>query len=442
MLDHEIIVAPATALGGAIAVIRMSGKGAIECCDAVFRGRKRLIDAATHTVHYGKIVDGERVIDDVLVAVFRAPHSYTGEDSVEISIHGSRYIASEVIALLCRHGARPATAGEFSARAFAEGKIDLSQAEAVADLIAADSRAAHAMASTQMRGGYSETLRNLREKLLETASLLELELDFSEEDVEFADRTRLRTMLGETDRVVCDLIRSFSTGNAIRDGIRVVIAGEPNVGKSTLLNSLIEDDRAMVSDIAGTTRDTIEEDAVINGIRFRFIDTAGLRETADSLEQMGIDRTRRAIGTAKIVIRMVEPSAVAVESLMSGDDCREIVVVNKTDLSPERNIDGAIYISARENRGIDELRRALCSAVDTDGLYRGDVVVSNARHYDALSRAHAAILQALAGLDNGISSELVAEDLRTATDALGEITGEITSDDILRSVFSRFCIGK
>lgn len=442
MLDHEIIVAPATASGGAIAVIRMSGQGAIECCDKVFRGRKSLAESATHTVHYGKIVDGERIVDDVLVAVFRAPHSYTGEDSVEISIHGSRYIASEVIALLCRYGARPATAGEFSARAFAEGKIDLSQAEAIADIIASDSRAAHAMASTQMRGGYSEALRGLREKLLETATLLELELDFSEEDVEFADRTRLRDILGATDRVIGDLMRSFATGNAIRSGIRVVIAGEPNVGKSTLLNRLIDDDRAMVSDIAGTTRDTIEEEEIIDGIRFRFIDTAGLRTTDDRLEQMGIDRTQKAIGSAKIVIRMVEPNAKSVEPLALGNEAHEIVVVNKTDLSSERNIEGAIYISARENRGIDELRNALCSAVDTTGIYRGDAVVSNARHYDALSRAHNAILQALTGLDSGISSELVAEELRTATDALGEITGEITSDDILQSVFSRFCIGK
>lgn len=442
MLDHEIIVAPATALGGAIAVIRMSGCGAIECCDRVFSGRKPLGEVGSHTVHYGRIVDRERVVDDVLVAVFRAPHSYTGEDSVEISIHGSRYIASEVIALLCRHGARPATAGEFSARAFAEGKIDLSQAEAIADLIAADSRAAHAMASTQMRGGYSEALRGLRDKLLETATLLELELDFSEEDVEFADRTHLREILGTTDRMIGRLMQSFATGNAIRSGIRVVIAGEPNVGKSTLLNRLIDDDRAMVSDIAGTTRDTIEEEAIIDGIRFRFIDTAGLRTTDDRLEQMGIDRTQKAIGSARIVVRMVEPTAKSVEPLALGDGAREIVVVNKTDLSAERNIEGAIYISARENRGIDTLRHALCSTVDTEGIYRGDAVVSNARHYDALARAHDAIEQAQAGLDGGISSELVAEELRAATDALGEITGEITSDDILKSVFSRFCIGK
>ncbi|MGN0092348.1 MAG: tRNA uridine-5-carboxymethylaminomethyl(34) synthesis GTPase MnmE [Alistipes sp.] len=442
MLDQDIIVAPATALGGAIAVIRLSGNGAIECCDAVFVGRTRLADAPTHTLHYGRIADNGQIIDDVLAAVFRAPQSYTGEDSVEISIHGSRYIASEIIALLCRHGARPATAGEFSARAFANGKIDLSQAEAIADLIASDSRAAHAMASTQMRGGYSEALGRLRQRLMNAMMLLELELDFSEEDVEFADRTQLRTTLCDTDSLIGSLMLSFATGNAIRSGIRVVIAGEPNVGKSTLLNRLVNDDRAMVSEIAGTTRDTIEEDAVIDGIHFRFIDTAGLRTTDDRLEQMGIDRTQKAIDTARIVIRVVEPCAKAIEPMPLSKDCREIVVVNKTDLSAERNIDGAIYISARENIGIDDLRHALRSAVDTAGLYRGDVVVSNARHYEALARAHNAIARAMAGLDEGISSELVAEELRTATDAIGEITGEITSDEILQSVFSNFCVGK
>lgn len=272
--------------------------------------------------------------------------------------------------------------------------------------------------------------------------LLELELDFSEEDVEFADRTQLCTTLCDTDSLVGSLMHSFATGNAIRSGIRVVIAGEPNVGKSTLLNRLVNDDRAMVSEIAGTTRDTIEEDAVIDGIHFRFIDTAGLRTTDDRLEQMGIDRTQKAIDTARIVIRVVEPSAKAIEPMPLSKDCREIVVVNKTDLSAERNIDDAIYISARENIGIDDLRRALCSAVDTAGLYRGDVVVSNARHYEALARAHNAIARAMTGLDEGISSELVAEELRTATDAIGEITGEITSDEILQSVFSKFCIGK
>ncbi len=442
MIDHDIIAAPATALGGAIAVIRLSGKGAIECCDAIFRGRSRLSDIRPHTVHYGEIIDGERVIDDVLVAVFRAPHSYTGEDSVEISIHGSRYIASETIGLLCRHGARPARAGEFSMRAFAAGKIDLSQAEAVADIIAADSRAAHAMASTQMRGGYSESLRELRGRLLNITSLLELELDFSEEDVEFADRAKLKSMLDETAATINRLKDSFRTGNAIRNGIRVAIVGAPNVGKSTLLNRLVEDDRAMVSDIAGTTRDTIEEEVVIDGILFRFIDTAGLRDTDDRLERMGIERSRKAIETAQVIIRMVEPAAKSPDAPIGSTEAKEIVVVNKIDTSKQRNIDGAVYISARENIGIDELRKTLCATIDTDGLYRGDIIVSNARHYDALAKAHEGIERAMAGLSDGISSEMLSEDIRATIDAIGEITGEITSDEILGNIFSKFCIGK
>lgn len=442
MIDHDIIAAPATALGGAIAVIRLSGKGAIECCDTVFCGRKRLSDVRSHTVHYGEIIDGERVIDDVLVAVFRAPNSYTGEDSVEISIHGSRYIAAEIIGLLCRHGARPARAGEFSMRAFAAGKIDLSQAEAVADIIAADSRAAHAMASTQMRGGYSESLRELRGRLLNITSLLELELDFSEEDVEFADRAKLKAMLDETYATVGRLMDSFRTGNAIRNGIRTAIVGAPNVGKSTLLNRLVEDDRAMVSEIAGTTRDTIEEEVVIDGILFRFIDTAGLRDTDDRLERMGIERSRKAIETAQVIIRMVEPDTKSLDAPTGGTEAKEIVVVNKIDTSKQRNIDGAIYISARENIGIDELRRALCATIDTAGLYRGDVIVSNARHYDALAKAREGIGRAIAGLSDSISSEMLSEDIRATIDAIGEITGEITSDEILGNIFSKFCIGK
>ena len=283
MFRGGVIVAPASALGGAIAVIRMSGEGSIACCDALFRGRKPLAEAASHTIHYGNIVDGDNIVDDVVVALFRAPHSYTGEESVEISIHGSRHIATRVIDLLCRQGARVAEPGEFSARAFAAGRIDLSQAEAVADIIAADSQAAHTLAATQMRGGYSETLNNLRDSLIELTALLELELDFAEEDVEFADRTRLRDMLRKTMDVVRDLKESFRTGNAIRNGVCVAIIGAPNVGKSTLLNRLVGDDRAMVSDIAGTTRDTIEESVVIGGIRFRFVDTAGIRTTEDKL---------------------------------------------------------------------------------------------------------------------------------------------------------------
>ena len=442
MIDNSIIVAPATALGGAIAVIRMSGEGSVALCNDIFRGRKSLCEAASHTIHYGTICDGERVVDDVVVALFRAPHSYTGEESVEISIHGSRYIAQEVIRLLCERGARMAEAGEFSQRALAAGRIDLSQAEAVADLIAAESRAAHAVAATQMRGGYSEKLDSLREELLNITTLLELELDFSEEDVEFADRGRLRSMLEHTDSTVTRLMESFRVGNAIRQGVSVAIVGRPNVGKSTLLNRLVGDDRAMVSDIAGTTRDTVEEEVVIDDIRFRFVDTAGLHDTDDRLEQMGIERTERAMRQAQIVLYMVEPLQSGVEMPQLAEGQQLILVVNKADTTPARDIDDAIYISAREGDGVDELRRALRETVDTEGLYRGEVVVSNMRHFEALNRAHESMQAALSALEMGISEELLAEDIRSAITALSEITGCITSDDILKNVFANFCIGK
>ncbi len=442
MVDNSIIVAPATALGGAIAVIRTSGEGSVALCDRIFKGRKPLSEAKSHTIHYGTICDGERVVDDVVVAIFRAPHSYTGEESVEISIHGSRYIASEVIRLLCEQGARMAEAGEFSQRALASGRIDLSQAEAVADLIAAESRAAHAVAATQMRGGYSEMLEQLRSELLSVTTLLELELDFSEEDVEFADRTRLQQMLEHTDGVVERLMESFKVGNAIREGVSVAIVGRPNVGKSTLLNRLVGDDRAMVSDIAGTTRDTIEESVVIDDIRFRFVDTAGLHDTDDRLEKMGIERTERAIRQAQIVLYMTEPSQRELELPTLSAEQTMLLVVNKMDTSSARDVEGAIYISARDGEGVDTLRKALRSTVDTEGLYRGEVVVSNMRHFDALSRAHFALSAALSALAMGVSEELLSEDIRSAIDALAEITGRITSDDILKNIFATFCIGK
>ena len=442
MLQNPIIVAPATALGGAIAVIRMSGEGSIALCNSIFKGRKSLSEAKSHTIHYGTICDGERVVDDVVVAIFRAPHSYTGEESVEISIHGSRYIAQEVMRLLCEAGAQMAEAGEFSQRALAAGRIDLSQAEAVADLIASDSRAAHAVAATQMRGGYSEMLEALRSELLNITSLLELELDFSEEDVEFADRTKLRSMLSKTDDAVVRLMESFKVGNAIREGVAVAIVGRPNVGKSTLLNRLVGDDRAMVSDIAGTTRDTIEESVVIDDIRFRFVDTAGLHDTDDKLEKMGIERTERAIQKAQIVLYMAEPQQDKLELPKLSDDQTLLLVVNKIDTSSKREFEDAIYISAREGEGIDKLRQALRTTVDTEGLYRGEVVVSNMRHFEALSRAHSALSAAISALDCGISEELLAEDIRSAITPLAEITGHITSDDILKNIFSHFCIGK
>lgn len=441
MFSQGVIVAPASALGGAIAVIRMSGEGSIAICDAVFRGRKPLSATATHTIHYGNIVDGESVVDDVVVAIFRAPHSYTGEESVEISIHGSQYIASKIISLLCNQGARLAEPGEFSARAFTAGRIDLSQAEAVADIIAADSQAAHTIAATQMRGGYSDTLNNLRDSLIELTALLELELDFGEEDVEFADRTRLSNMLMQTMDVVHRLKESFRTGNAIRNGISVAIVGAPNVGKSTLLNRLVGDDRAMVSDIAGTTRDTIEESVVIDGIRFRFVDTAGIRATDDKLEKMGIDRTLKAVKKAQIVINMAEPCG-NFESVALEDNQFEIRVVNKADTVTEQNID-ALYISARENIGIDSLRHALSQSIDTSNIYRGEAVVSNLRHFEALESAYTALTAASTALALNISSELLAEDIRTAIHHIGEITGgTISSDSVLQRIFSSFCIGK
>ena len=441
MFSQGIIVAPASATGGAIAVIRVSGEGSIALCDKVFRGRKALTEAATHTLHYGDIMDGEQVVDDVLVSVFHAPHSYTGEQSVEISTHGSRYIVNRIITLLCEHGARLAEPGEFSARAFAAGRIDLSQAEAVADIIAADSQAAHLIASTQMRGGYSDTLNSLRNKLIELTSLLELELDFGEEDVVFADRSRLEQMLIATMEVVEKLKNSFHTGNAIRNGVGVAIIGAPNVGKSTLLNRLVGEQRAMVSDIAGTTRDTIEESIVIDGIRFRFIDTAGIRTTDDTLERMGIERTLSAIKRAQIVISMAEPAG-DFERVELSENQTLIHVVNKADTTPERNNSQAIYISARENVGIENLTHALRETVDTTAAYRGEAVVSNLRHYEALTAAHTALAAAHTALVNDISSELLTEDIRLAINHIGEITGSITSDTILQSIFSSFCIGK
>ncbi len=447
--EHDIIVAPATATGGAIAVIRVSGEGAVECCDSVFRGRTALSEAKPYTVHYGEIVDGDRVVDDVLVTIFRAPHSYTGEDGVEISVHGSAYIVSEVLSLLVHHGARMAEPGEFSVRAFLAGKMDLSQAEAVADMIASSSRASHSLASTQMRGGYSSSLADLRARLLNVASLLELELDFSEEEVEFADRTQLAVMLGDAAAEISRLKESFRLGNAIKEGVATVIVGEPNVGKSTLLNRLVGEERAMTSDIAGTTRDTIEAMCNIDGVMFRFVDTAGLRDTDDRLEKMGIDRTRRALEQAQIVVQMTDAgSGGVVETLELRDDQTLIRVMNKIDRFTEEEkrhlVDGedVVAISAKSGYGVEELRRRLRSVIDTDGVYAGETVVSNGRHYEALCRAMDALRHAQKALGEGLSGELLSEELREVLHHLGEITGEVTSQDILNNIFSKFCIGK
>lgn len=440
---HELIAAPATPTGGALAVVRLSGEGAIACCDRLFRGRRPLSDAPAGSVRFGTICDGERMVDEVLVTLFRAPHSYTGEEMAEISCHGSAYIVSEILRLLAREGARPAQAGEFTARAFLAGRLDLSQAEAVADLIACDSAASHALAANQMRGGYSDALAALRGELLRLTSLLELELDFSEEDVEFADRTTLRQTMLRIDTEIRRLADSFALGNAIREGIPVAIAGAPNVGKSTLLNRLLGEDRALVSEIAGTTRDTIEERLNIDGVLFRFIDTAGLRTTGDRLEQMGIRRTRAALAGAKVVLHLLDATAPDDGPIPVEPGQIYLPVVNKTDLRiPAKMPAGALAISAKKGAGIDALLARLRSTVDPAAVYHGDAVVSNSRHYEALVRAHEALVRALAALDDGSPSDLLAEELRLVNHHLGTITGAITTDEILGSIFSKFCIGK
>lgn len=447
---NDTIVAPATAAGGAIAVVRMSGPSALAICDTVFSGARRAGEAAGYTVLYGTIADGARVLDDVLVTVFRAPHSYTGEDAVEISCHGSRYIVRELLALLVRRGARMATPGEFTSRAFLGGKLDLSQAEAVADLIASGSRAAHTLATDQMRGGYSAELETLRGELLRLASLLELELDFGEEEVEFADRTELRAAMERIGAKIDRLIDSFALGNAIKEGVAVAIAGAPNVGKSTLLNRLLNEERAMVSEIAGTTRDVIEERANIGGILFRFLDTAGIRSTDDRLERMGIERTMESIRRAQLVIHLIDASALTAAvpepDFALRPDQKLLTVANKIDRAPASLTlpENIIGISAKQGTGLDRLCEALRRAVDTDALYHGDPVVSNSRHYEALTTAREALDRALDGLGNGLPADLLSEEIRQVIHALGSITarGAIVPDEVLQNIFSKFCVGK
>ena len=440
------IVAPATAEGGAVMSIRLSGNNAIAIADKMFRGRIALAEAKGYTLHYGHIVDtDENIVDDVVVALFRAPHSYTGDDTVEITLHGSRHITQSVLRLAIMHGARMATPGEFTRRAFLNGKMDLSRAEAVADVIASDSQWSHNIASTQMRGDYSARLNTLRSELLRLCSLLELELDFSEEDVEFADRTELENILDEIEMQIQQLCSSFTLGNAIKNGVNVTIIGEPNVGKSTLLNRLIGDDCAMVSDIAGTTRDTIEATTVINGIRFRFVDTAGLHTTDDRLEQMGIERTHRAIAKAHIILHLASADNPTFGSYTTDSTTQNYIkVINKVDkLISTKDIDkNVLYISAKEDIGIDTLKDKLRSTVDTSSLDSSSVVVSNMRHYEALSLANEALQDAKRALAMHLSGDLISEDIRRIIRHLGEITGDITSDDILQSIFSKFCIGK
>ena len=461
--DHDTIAAPATAAGGALAVIRISGEEALRICDRIFRGRKPLAAAAGYTVHYGEIVDDGRVLDDVLVTVFRAPRSYTGEDAAEISCHGSQYIVSEILRLLTASGARMAGPGEFTTRAarmggpgeftisaYLAGKLDLSQAEAVADIIASSSRAAHALAANQMRGGYSDALEGLCEKLLELTALLELELDFSEEEVEFADRAQLREAMQRIGAHIDALRNSFTLGNAIKEGVAVAITGAPNVGKSTLLNRLLNEERVLVSDIAGTTRDVIEERININGVVFRFLDTAGIRATDDRLGQMGIQRTMSSIERAQIVIYMTDAARLAAGAPVAPEfplraDQKLLVLVNKTDTAPDCPLpEGTIGISARNGDGIESLRRILRSFVDTEALYHGDAIVSNNRHYEALTAAGDALRRALDGLNNSLQTDLLSEEIRQVIHHVGSVTGRnsLASEEVLKHIFSKHCVGK
>ena len=470
MIQNDTIVALASPSGsGAIAVIRVSGNDAISICKSVFNSvsGKDISKQKSHTLHLGHIVDGEKVIDQVLLSIFKGTNSYTGENTIEISCHGSTYIQQQIIQLLLRKGCRMANAGEFTLRSFLNGKMDLSQAEAVADLISSDNEASHQIAMQQMRGGFSNEIMQLRQELLNFASLIELELDFAEEDVAFADRTQFRDLLNRIEFVLKRLIDSFAVGNVIKNGIPIAIVGEPNVGKSTLLNALLNEERAIVSEIAGTTRDTIEDELVIGGIGFRFIDTAGIRDTEDVVESIGIKKTFEKIEQAQVVLYLVDGSRLSVDGkldtiLVEVGKTRNqfpqkpiLIIINKMDLiSPEiiTKIDSklttnnqqltTIYISARENIGVDDLKNQLLSFVNTGALRNNETIVTNTRHYDSLLKALEEIQKVNFGLQSNISSDLMAIDIREALYHFGMITGEVTNDELLGNIFANFCIGK
>lgn len=452
MYTTDTIIALSTPPGsGAIGVIRLSGPEALQLVNQVFSG-KDLEKQASHTLHFGLIKDGEHIIDEVVAGLFIAPRSYTKEHVVEISCHGSNYIIQQIIQLLIRKGARAAKPGEFTLRAFLNGAFDLSQAEAVADLIASDSRTSHDVAMQQMRGGFSNELKALREQLIHFASMIELELDFAEEDVEFANREELRILVSRILQHLSLLIASFEVGNVIKNGVPVVIAGKPNVGKSTLLNALLNEERAIVSDIAGTTRDTIEDELNINGVVFRFIDTAGIRDTADIIEAKGVERTLEKMKQARLIIYMTDAGQATEE--VSGQlaglqqlDIPYLVLVNKADLltAGQREAFSALdvhFISAREKQGIEELKSVLLDKVNLHHINTAETLVTNIRHVDALKRAEKALEKVFANIDDPVTSDFLAMDIKQALHYLGEITGQVTTDDLLENIFTKFCIGK
>jgi tRNA modification GTPase len=462
----ETICAHATGGGGAIAVIRISGPESISMCQKIFFPNEthvRLSEQKGYTIVYGEIRSGEEIIDDVLLSIFRAPHSYTGEDSIEISCHASRYIQQKILELLVKNGAVPAQPGEFTQRAFLNGKMDLSQAEAVADLIASESQMAHRIAINQMRGSFSDEISILRADLLHFASLIELELDFGEEDVEFADRKKLFKLVSKVLSVTEELTSSFSLGNAVKYGVPVAIVGNPNTGKSTLLNLLLREEKAIVSDIPGTTRDAVEDTAVINGIQYRFTDTAGLRETVDIVENLGIRKTHEKIDSATVILLVadvnegyqpIDEALNKVRRIIEGKGKKLIVIANKsdTDLSGKWNEirnrltlnseESLLLVSAKTGDGIDLLKKKLTEVMDHGRLSSESVIITNIRHYNALSQVMQSMMRVQEGLKNNLQEDLIAIDIRQAIHYLGEITGEITNDEILGNIFKNFCIGK
>lgn len=460
-MKKDNICALATASGmGAIAVIRVSGPDAIKICSPLFKSVKEgksLLNQKSHTIHLGTFMDEGHLIDEVLVSIFKGPNSYTGENVVEISCHGSMYIQQQILQLLIRKGCRTAEPGEFTFRAFMNGKMDLSQAEAVADLISSSNEKSHHLALSQMRGGFSTEINVLREELIKFASLIELELDFSTEDVEFADRTQLEGLLNRLKQVLRKLIDSFALGNVLKNGVPVAIVGEPNVGKSTLLNALLNEERAIVSEIAGTTRDTVEDEVVIEGMSFRFIDTAGIRDTKDTIESIGIEKTFEKIKQAKVVLYLFDSSTASSEKVHSEMKKLEehtvgkqlIAIANKVDKDDAEKIKSTfgdlhnvLFISAKQKENVEQLKSLLTEKVKQGLLNNDDVIISNSRHFEALSNALENVVQVQSGLEMGISGDLLAMDIRQALHHLGEITGSITTDDLLDSIFRDFCIGK
>jgi tRNA modification GTPase len=449
----DTIVALATAQGiSAIAVIRLSGDDCIDLVQRVFKG-KDLRKQPSHTLHFGTIMDGDRMLDEVLIALFKAPNSFTKENSIEISCHGSPLIVKEIIKVLMRKGARLAEPGEFTKRAFMHGRFDLAQAEAVADLIHAENDNARQAALNQMRGGFSNEIKRLREELIHFASLIELELDFGEEDVEFAERDDLKKLILQIQQYLASLIQSFDQGNVIKNGVPTVIAGKPNAGKSTLLNTLLNEERAIVSDIAGTTRDVIEDEMMLGGIHFRFIDTAGLRETTDVIEAIGVERTRERMKKASLIIYLFDLSQTTLEEIQSQINELDalqipyIKVGNKLDRATPALLDAIkpldfVLISAAQQDNIDMLKEKILSYFDVRTVKTGDVVVTNLRHYQHLLQTHEALERVLQGLLTGITGDFLAMDIRQALHYLGEITGTISTDDLLDNIFSKFCIGK